>query len=416
MAIEIDTMKWVDRHIGSPICYVLTLVEKARRFMIGNAAVTDPALKRILFVELSEMGSMVAACPVLRNFRRRHPESGFYFLTFKQNRACLDVLKLVPPENVITIETDSLFRFVGTTLRAIRTMRSLRLDAVVDFELFSRISSILCYLAGAKRSVGYHRMSLEGLYRGDLHTHPVGYNHYAHISGNFASLLNALDGGRREHSLLKERIDLPVVPIERPPLDESRRVEVWRKLQSLCPELMPHSRVIVMNPNAGNLLPIRAWPLRNYIELTRRLLRDPDCCVVIMGTSEASADAARISEEAGSTRLVDLTGRTTFEDLVPLLSLGDLLLTNDSGPAHFAALTDTAILVFFGPETPDLYKPLSDKCHAFYSRYHCSPCLNAYNHRTTTCTNNLCLQVITVDEVEQKVRECLDAYPVVARP
>jgi len=259
-------------------------------------------------------------------------------------------------------------------------------------------------------------MSLEGLYRGDLHTHPVGYNHYAHISQNFSSLLNALEGGRRESALLKERIALPELPIERPPMDEARRTNVWKKLQTACPELKPHFRLIIMNPNAGNLLPIRAWPLRYYIELTRRLLHDPGVCVLVMGTAEASADAATMSAQVGSPRLIDFTCQTAFEDLVPLLSLGDVLLTNDSGPAHFAALTDTAILVFFGPETPDLYKPLSTKCVPFYSHYHCSPCLNAYNHRTTTCTNNLCLQVIGVDEVEQKMRECLQKYPVMARP
>jgi hypothetical protein len=136
---------------------------------------------------------------------------------------------------------------------------------------------------------------------------------------------------------------------------------------------------IILNPNAGDLLPIRAWPLDRYIELGRRLLaEDPRAVLLVMGTDEAAADAARIVAELGPERVVDFAGKTAFEDLLPLFELGGLLVTNDSGPAHFAALTPISILAFFGPESPRLYRPLSDRHRALYAEYHCSPCLNAY--------------------------------------
>jgi len=416
MAIQLDTMKFVDRYAGVFICWILSTWRRLRLRFRKTPSSAGYTLQKVLFVELSEMGSMVAAYPVMQDFRDRHPDAEFYFLTFKQNRACLDVLKLIPPENVLTLETTSLVIFARTMLGAIRRLRRLRLDAVIDFELFSRISAILSYMAGARFSAGFNRVNMEGLYRGTLHTHPVGYNHYTHISRNFLALLRVLEGGTDEAALLKEQLPSPALPLAHPHLDELRRTEIWNQLRSLCPELRAESRLVILNPNAGNLLPIRAWPLQNYIELTRRLLQQPDICVLVMGTAEATGDAERMCRELPSPRLINFTEATEFEDLIPLFSLADLLITNDSGPAHFASLTDTAILVFFGPETPDLYRPLSQKADVFYSSYHCSPCLTAYNHRTTRCTNNRCLQCITVDEVEAKARQSLERYRVTPRP
>ena len=53
------------------------------------------------------------------------------------------------------------------------------------------------------------------------------------------------------------------------------------------------------------------------------------------------------------------------------------------------------ILVFFGPETPALYRPIADpdRCHVLYSHYACSPCVTAFNQRRTECTDNVCLEI-----------------------
>jgi ADP-heptose:LPS heptosyltransferase len=86
-------------------------------------------------------------------------------------------------------------------------------------------------------------------------------------------------------------------------------------------------------------------------------------------------------------------------------------VTNDSGPAHFAALTDVHVIVFFGPETPELYRPLTDRCTVMYSNYACSPCVSAYNQRRSVCTNNRCLTTISVDTVHAAVVDVLEAAP-----
>jgi ADP-heptose:LPS heptosyltransferase len=95
-----------------------------------------------------------------------------------------------------------------------------------------------------------------------------------------------------------------------------------------------------------------------------------------------------------------LTGYTqNIRELLVLFFHAKLLITNDGGPGHFAALTPIHTIMFFGPETPALYAPLASSLGgesvALYAGTPCSPCLTAYNHRTTSCDgDNVCLQEI----------------------
>jgi ADP-heptose:LPS heptosyltransferase len=84
------------------------------------------------------------------------------------------------------------------------------------------------------------------------------------------------------------------------------------------------------------------------------------------------------------------------------------MVTNDSGPAHFAAASGLPTIVLFGPETPDLYRPLGNST-AIYAGLACSPCVSASNHRKSACDNNVCMSAISVDEVFRAVDAVLAA-------
>jgi len=65
-------------------------------------------------------------------------------------------------------------------------------------------------------------------------------------------------------------------------------------------------------------------------------------------------------------------------------------------------------MVFFGPETPQLYGALSEKSWNFFESYPCSPCLTAYNHRNSPCDgDNRCISGISPERVLNKAHEIL---------
>jgi ADP-heptose:LPS heptosyltransferase len=83
------------------------------------------------------------------------------------------------------------------------------------------------------------------------------------------------------------------------------------------------------------------------------------------------------------------------------------MVTNDSGPPHFAAITDMPSFVIFGPETPALYGSLG-KTTPIYAGLACSPCVSAANHRKTACKDNVCLQVIKPLQVFEAIGSDLE--------
>ena len=74
--------------------------------------------------------------------------------------------------------------------------------------------------------------------------------------------------------------------------------------------------------------------------------------MLITGVASEKPDAQYMCARLGSPRALDLTGQTTMTELLHLFDLAHVLVTNDSGPAHFAALTRIHEVVFFGRRSP----------------------------------------------------------------
>jgi ADP-heptose:LPS heptosyltransferase len=111
------------------------------------------------------------------------------------------------------------------------------------------------------------------------------------------------------------------------------------------------------------------------------------------------SDRIANTEVATHPRIIDLTGQTSFAELLALMSMARLLLCNDSGPAHFASLAALRSVVLFGPETPALYAPLGGRAECLYANFACSPCVSAYNDKSSSCPRSVCLEHIGTDAV-----------------
>ena len=406
-----DRLRWIDYWVGVPLCFLLTAFSKVVGLFSPRHAGGSAAPRNVLLIELAEMGSTVLACPAVHRLRDSFPGAGVFFLVFKHIDVSVKVLGVVPDDHVLTIDVSSPGSLIRDTLRFMGTARRLGIDTVVNLETFARYSTILTYLSGARTRVGFHPFTQRGLYIGDLFTHRVTYSPHLHTWQSLLALVRAIEvppdelplgkypaGGREERVIPRVHTDVAA----------RRRIEGLLQAESPA---VAGKRLIVVNPNASKLISIRKWPLDHYAELVRRLLADPRNACVITGLASEREDAQFILDRVNSDRLVSLAGKTSLKELIDLLSVAEVLVTNDSGPAHFAALTDVHIIVFFGPETPELYSPLTDRCTVMYSNYACSPCVSAYNQRKSVCTNNRCLTTISVETVHAAVVDVLEAAP-----
>jgi ADP-heptose:LPS heptosyltransferase len=399
MALKLDTRKLqiIDRLVGVPLCASLTLVRRLTggRFLPERVEVP----RKVLFVKLAEQGSTVLAYPAISRAIQVVGRENVFFLVFEENRFILDAMGLIPPENVITIRHKQPFELAWQALRALWRVRRERLDAAVDLEFFSRGSAVLTFLSGARQRVGFHTFFGDGPYRGDLMTHRLSYNPYLHTSQIFLLMVAAL-----EQPLPRSgKLSVPVPQIEKWVPDFQPAAGEQDQVRSLLQRETGNGgqpQIVLLNPNASDLLPLRKWPGDRYVSLARRLLDAfPEIYVGLTGAPDEAGPIEAMVQEIGSPRCFSLAGKTTLRQLLVLYTLSELLITNDSGPAHFAAMTQVHTLTLFGPETPALFGARTPRAITIWQGLACSPCVNAYNNRQSSCTNNVCMQKITVDRV-----------------
>jgi ADP-heptose:LPS heptosyltransferase len=403
--MRIAIMRGIDRWVGVPLAAVL--VGLHRLWWLIAPPRRPENIRRIAFLGLSELGSTIIADPAVRRARDLFRGAELSYVIFACNRSSLGMLGTIDSQRVLTIREDDVLGFILDSLAVVRRLRRRRIDVVVDLELFSRYTSILSLLSGAPIRVGFHRFHAEGLYRGNHLTHPVQYNPHQHMAKNFLALVHAAteEPGTVPHG--KSRIEDSKIRLE-PCRNAAASASLRSRLVAAFPVLARTRSWVILNANASQLIPLRRWPVEKFGALAKRLLDDPGVAVLLTGVASEKVDAQEIARIAPSERLIDLTGLTRLEELPALYSLCDMMLTNDSGPAHFAALTQLKTWVVFGPETPALYGALNPNAEFIYKGLACSPCVSAANHRRSPCTDNQCMKQITVEEIFTRMRGHLD--------
>jgi heptosyltransferase-2 len=156
--------------------------------------------------------------------------------------------------------------------------------------------------------------------------------------------------------------------------------------------------VLGLNPGA-EYGPAKRWPVEKFIAAAGEIQQRTNCTWILFGGQGDLELAARI--EAGTQNLKlktqNLAGRTSLRELMALLKLCRVLLTNDTGPMHVAAALGTPVVVPFGSTSPGLTAPGvpgDARHHLFKSTVPCVPCF------LRECPIDLrCLNGISVERV-----------------
>lgn len=402
--MKISTMRFLDQWIGIPLCGIAKLMAGS----IKRRKLTQNQLERpILIIHLSEMGAMVLAQPAIQELRRRLPNTPLYFLGFPPVTKLLATLKAAPQDHLLTIDPSNLSSLISSSLQALKKLRSLPLGGVIDCEGFSRASALLSFLACPRGfRLGWHPYSIPHLYRGNLLTHRVQYNPHQHASQAYLTLINALWADPSQEpfpqqppaSALPPQTPLPFAFNYQPDASDLQYIDNQLKEYAVAKD----SKLIIVNPNSSDMLPLRRWPLEKYATVLQQLLeRRPNLGIVVTGTASEHQGYVKLKELLPQAPIYDFTGRTTLPQLLALYKRCSLLLTNDSGPAHLAAIVELPSVVLYGPETPALFSPLGSKTHILYENWLCSPCVSPYNGKNSLCKSGACLRSITVEKVIQ---------------
>ena len=399
--MKTGVMRKIDYRVGIPVCFLFSCFHRLSRLLLRKErAVENP--RKILFIKFFGFGSVILASPAVKRCRELFRDSEMHFLTFHENRPLFDLLNIAGDIKVITVRTSSVAEFAADVATVLLRLRKERFDVVVDLEFFSRFSSILSFLSRSRSRIGFYNHFIEGLYRGDFLTHKVFYNHYQHTALAFLDLVETMKlGGVFPYN----KIQYCAPPI---PRDIGITFKASGEEKRACLEkfgLTGSERFVLLNPNISEgFIDLRRWPLPHFATLAKKLLNDfPDVKVGIIGSGKEISVARELEHLIGGDRVSNLAGRTSLLELCILLDGSRCLVTNDSGPAHLAALTDTLVITLFGPDTPMLFAPLARRSINMFLQLGCSPCGSIYNGKRTTCRDNQCLKRITPEAVLAEV-------------
>jgi len=401
--MQLKTMRWVDYWIGVPMCFLSTQLLR----LFGKARGPEKP-RRLLFIELSEMGSAVIAAPAMLKARDALGAE-LFFVMFERNVDSLRLVPIVEESNIFTIRETSLWKLAVDSVRFLLWARREKIDTVVDFELFSRYSALLTGFCGARRRVGFHRFHSEGLYRGEMLTHRVHYNGHIHMAKNFIAMVNALHTPFPEVPYSKTFIPDEEIRLQIQPVSEQAQQQMRELVWQVYPDYQPdYHRLVLINPNSSELLPQRRWDRENFGSLATMLVEERDDALVLITGSRAEREEARqMAQELGHPRIVSFAGMHKLDAITALYHISSVLVTNDSGPAHFSAITPIRSIVLFGPETPRLYGSLGNT-ESITVELSCSPCVTAANQKNSACNDPVCMRLITPERVLDSVRAALD--------
>jgi heptosyltransferase-2 len=369
--------------------------------------------RRILVRGTNWLGDAVMTTPALRRLRERFPDAHITLLTpeklndlWLHHPAANETIPFAPGESVFS---------VGNTLRAGKY------DLALVFPNSPR-SALEVWLSGIPQRIGYARpwrnffltkavaarveaVKMQKRSIGEIQR-LVAADASRRVASNGRVLTNAATNIHQIHEYLHLVAALGANPEPLPPqlVVNPDEIEAVKKKFGLDVIGRP---IFGLNPGA-EYGPAKRWPVEKFIAAARDIQNRTSCTWLTFGSKADLAIASRIASAIASPPFAiwNLAGRTGLRELMVLLKLCRVLLTNDSGPMHVAAALGTPVVVPFGSTSPELTGPglPGDVRHRLLkSDASCSPCFLRECPIDFRCMNGISVERV-VEAVLQTIR------------
>lgn len=334
-------------------------------------------IKNILVVNVNWLGDAIFSTPVFKALKKSYPQARVSCLAVGRVK---DVLEQCPfVDEVIVYEEKGRHWSPFGKFQMIMNLRRKKFDVVFLLHR-SMTRALLVFLAGIPHRVGYDTKK-----QSRFLTHKISLkDEQLHRSDEYLKIIEDYGVG------VDDRVcELKVEP--------GILADIERKLLKFG--ITAKDYLIIVNP--GGNWDLKRWPVRNFSELTKRLVKENHAKVLISGGQADLALAKQIAEESQVDPCV-WTGQTTLNELLALFKRADVVVSNDSGPSHVAASVGTNVVALFGPTRPEITAPRgSGRVVVLHKEIGCNqaPCYHL------TCPQNDCMRAITVDDVLQAIEK-----------
>ena len=369
--------------------------------------------RRILVRGTNWLGDAVMTTPALMRLRERFPEAHITLLMLEKlgdlwinHPAINKTIPFAPSENVF---------LTGIKLRAGKY------DLALVFPNSPR-SALEVWLAGIPQRIGYARPwrnwflttrvaprpdAVKMRKRTPTEIHQLIKSTVSEIGNRKSEIGNA--SAHQIHEYLHLVAALGANPEPLPPqlVVTPDEIEAVKKKFGLNAS---GRTIFGLNPGA-EYGPAKRWPVEKFIFAAQQIQQRTSCTWILFGSKADVAIASRIESAMPSppSAIWNLAGKTGLRELMALLKLCRVLLTNDSGPMHVAAALGTPVVVPFGSTSPELTGPglPGDARHRLLkSDAPCSPCFLRECPIDFRCLNGIAVERVVEAVLEVQALAC----------
>lgn len=322
--------------------------------------------RRIAIIKPSALGDIAHTLPVVTALRQRFPRAEISWVV---NNVYASLLKNHPDlDDVISYDRNSFQKDWGTGIdyhaRFFRQLFRRHFDLVIDLQGLLR-TGLMVRASGAK-----WRMGLASAREGSRWFYNIVlpddlWN--MHAVDRYWLAADALGVGN-----MTKQFKLPNL--------EPERKNCLAKLAHL-----PRPWVMM---NLGTRWHTKRWPVNHFAILSQHVSLASAGSTVLVG----GPDETQLAEQFTgywSRNVYSTVGKTTLRELAALLSLADLVISNDSGPLHLGVALGKPVLTPFTCTSPVRTGPYQQPQGVVSTNV---PCAASY---VKTCTHMSCMSELT---------------------
>ena len=348
-------------------------------------------IERVVVRGTNWVGDAVMTIPALRELRRVLPDAHITLATRSSTKALFDEADFI--DDLLVYDRGP--RDIPAVIRQTREWRTRSFDLAVLFQNAFE-AALIGFCARVPERIGY---STDG--RKLLLTRPLaipawhGERHEVFYYLNIIAELEKLLRNETEVMQREPVFDLTV--------SQQRRTNARELL--LANGAHRDRQLVAICPGSTNSRAKR-WPAQRFASLADRIFGEMQAEIVLIGSKDEVGVSIEVADLMQSKPIM-LTGRTDLSQAVAVLSLADVLVTNDTGPAHISAALNRPTLVIFGPTDPTTTRPYSEASEVIRRQPDCAPCMLRdcpIDHR--------CMTAIAPDDVFSRVSALLRQHRV----
>lgn len=292
-------------------------------------------IERILIRGTNWLGDAVMTTPAMERLRASFPNAHIALLATPLTAELFQDSPLVNEVIEYRRREDGVIAFFST----VDWLRARRFDLAVLFQNAFE-AALLAQLGGVKLRIGFAEQGRSMLLTNRLHRGSEHRNR--HQTSDYLDIVAECERVCLGHDF-KPAIEKPLPSLV---ASSAQRRAAETMLQNFG--IAGRRPLVALNTGATNSR-AKCWPADCFAELADRLTDELKAQIVLIGGSAELDYAEQVAGQTKRKGTINLAGKTSMTELIGLLAECDLLVSNDTGPAHVAAALGTPTLTIFGP-------------------------------------------------------------------